>query len=238
MLVSLLFVYGDTKFYGFYEKRAITEFSSKKIGRYIPLGLFLGALLQTLTIFIIWLNSGFHIVSVNQWTNILPMIFSGTAVAIIEETLFRAILFRITEERLGTYLALVLSALIFGALHLANAHSTLASAFAIAMEGGLLLGAAFVYSRNLWFPIAIHFAWNFTQSGIFGAVTSGGTLHESLLTSTISGNSLISGGEFGPEGSIQAMLFCSTAAIVLLIICRKQGKIIAPYWSSKSAALN
>jgi uncharacterized protein len=188
----------------------------------------LGALLQTLTIFIIWLNSGFHIVSVGQWTKILPLIFSGTAVAIIEETLFRGIIFRITEERLGTYVALVLSALIFGALHLLNAHSTLASAFAIAMEGGLLLAAAFVYSRNLWFPIAIHFAWNFTQSGVFGAATSGNALRESLLTSTVSGNTLISGGEFGPEGSVQAMLFCSAAAVVLLIISRKQGKVIAP----------
>jgi uncharacterized protein len=232
LIVSFLFIYGYIKFYAFYEKRAITEFSSKKIGRYILIGLMLGAVLQGLTIAVIWLNNGFHIVSVNQWMGLWPLVFSGAAVAIIEETLFRGIIFRISEEKLGTYLALVLSALIFGALHLLNAHSTIASALAVAVEAGLLLGAAFVYSRNLWFPIAIHFAWNFTQTGIFGAVTSGNALHVSLLTSTISGNTMISGGAFGPEGSIQAMLFCSAAAILLLIICHKQHKIIAPYWSN------
>jgi membrane protease YdiL (CAAX protease family) len=231
LMVSFLFIYGYTKFYSFYEKREITEFSSKKIARYIPIGLLLGAVLQGLTIAVIWLNNGFHVVSVNPWTSLWPLVFSGAAIAIIEETLFRGIIFRISEEKLGTYLALALSALIFGALHLLNAHSTIASALAVAIEGGLLLGAAFVYSRNLWFPIAIHFAWNFTQTGIFGAVTSGNALHVSLLTSTISGNPLISGGAFGPEGSVQAMFFCSAAAILLLIICHKQHKIIAPYWS-------
>jgi uncharacterized protein len=230
LIVSFLFIYGYIKFYAYYEKRAITEFSSKKIGRYIPAGLLIGAVLQGLTIAVIWLNNGFHIVSINPWTSLWPLVFSGAAIAIIEETLFRGILFRISEEKLGTYLALVLSALIFGGLHLLNANSTIASALAVAVEGGLLLGAAFVYSRNLWFPIAIHFAWNFTQTGIFGAVTSGNALHVSLLTSTISGNPLISGGAFGPEGSIQAMLFCSVAGFLLLIICHKQHKIIAPYW--------
>jgi len=153
-------------------------------------------------------------------------VFSGAAIAILEETLFRGIIFRITEEKLGTYLALFISAVLFGALHLINPNSSIASAFAITVEGGLMLGAAFIYSRNLWFPIAIHFAWNFTQTGIFGAITSGNILHESLLTSSISGSNLITGGPFGPEGSIQAMLFCFIAAVVLLVLSHYQKKII------------
>jgi membrane protease YdiL (CAAX protease family) len=43
---------------------------------------------------------------------------------------------------------------------------------------GLLLGAAYIYAKNLWFPIAIHFAWNFTQSAIFGANVSGNTIQK------------------------------------------------------------
>jgi membrane protease YdiL (CAAX protease family) len=95
----------------------------------------LGAFLQGLTIAVIWLNNGFHVVSVNPWMGLWPLVFRAAAVAIVEETLFRGILFRISEEKLGTYLALALSALIFGALHLLNAHSTIASALAVAVEG-------------------------------------------------------------------------------------------------------
>jgi hypothetical protein len=112
-------------------------------------------------------------------------------------------------------------------------HSPLTTAFAIAVEGGLLLGAAFIYSRNLWFPIAIHFAWNFTQTGIFGAITLGNVLPESLLTSTLSGNALISEGVFGPEGSIQAFVFCLIASILLLVLSHRQNKITVPYWTKQ-----
>jgi uncharacterized protein len=236
--VSFFFVAGYIRFYSWYEKKPVTLFSAKGVGKNLIRGLFLGSLLQCLTIYILYLNNGFHIISINNWTNILPLVFSGFAIAIIEETLLRGIIFRIAEERLGTYWSLALSSFIFGALHLVNPHSTLATAFAIAVEGGLLLGSAFVYSRNLWFPIAIHFAWNFTQSGIFGAVTSGNVLHESLLTSSLSGNKLLSGGAFGPEASIQAFLFCLIASILILVLSYRQNKIIKPFWSKEKQNRN
>jgi membrane protease YdiL (CAAX protease family) len=236
--VSLFFIAGYIRFYSLYENKPVTLFSTKGVGKNLIQGLLLGSLLQCLTIYILYLNNGYHIISVNTWTNILPLVFSGLAIAIIEETLLRGIIFRIAEEKLGTYLSLALSSLIFGALHLVNPHSTLATAFAIAVEGGLLLGSAFVYRRNLWFPIAIHFAWNFTQTGIFGAVTSGNLLHESLLTSSLSGKTLVSGGAFGPEASIQAFLFCLIASILLLILSHRQNKIVEPYWSKQKQNLN
>ena len=150
--------------------------------------------------------------------------------AIFEEVLFPGIVFRITEEKLGSYIALAVSALIFGALHLLNPNSTLVSGLAVAIEAGLLLGASYMYTRNLWFPIAIHFAWNFTQSGIYGASTSGGAVTKSLLTSKIAGPVMITGGQFGPEGSVQAVIFCSIATVILMVLSHRQNKIIKPYW--------
>ena len=134
-------------------------------------------------------------------------------------------------------MALAISAFIFGALHLANPHSSIAGATSVAIEAGLLLGAAYIYSKNLWFPIAIHFAWNFTQSGIYGAVTSGHTFGKSLLTTRIQGSDLITGGEFGPEGSIQAVFFCLIAATVLMVLSRRQNKIVRPYWAKENKKL-
>jgi len=235
---SFFFIAGYIRFCSLYEKKPVTLFSVKGISKKLIQGLLLGSLLQCLTIYILYLNNGFHIISINSWTNILPLLFSGLAIAIIEETLLRGIIFKIAEERFGTYWSLALSSLIFGALHLANPHSTLATAFAIAVEGGLLLGSAFVYSRNLWFPIAIHFSWNFTQTGIFGAITSGNVLHESLFTSSLSGKTLVSGGAFGPEASIQAFLFCLIASILLLTLSHRQNKIIKPFWSKQKQIRN
>jgi hypothetical protein len=149
--------------------------------------------------------------------------------AIFEEILFRGILFRITEEKLGSYWALVISAILFGAMHLANPHSTVLASLGLAIQAGLLLGAAYIFSRNLWFPIAIHFAWNFTQSGIFGVSTSGSNMGKSLLTTKIEGATWFTGGQFGPEGSIQATLFCLVATIVLILLSHKQHKIIKPF---------
>jgi len=134
------------------------------------------------------------------------------------------------KKKLGSYLALTISAIIFGALHLANPNSSLVAAICIAIFAGLLLGAAYIYKRNLWFPIAIHFAWNFMQSGILGAITSGNEKTSSLLTTQITGSKLITGGGFGPEATIQATVFGLIAAIILLYLNKKQNKLINPYW--------
>jgi membrane protease YdiL (CAAX protease family) len=90
------------------------------------------------------------------------------------------------------------------------------------------MGAAYIYKRNLWFPIAIHFSWNFMQSGVFGAITSGNENTTSLMTTKITGNSLITGGTFGPEGTIQAIILCTVASIIILQLGK--NKIIQPYW--------
>src|SRR5690606_38179680 len=110
-----------------------------------------------------------------------PLTMAFTS-AIFEEILLRGIIFRILEEKLGSYIALFISALIFGALHLANPNSSITAAVGLAIQAGLLLGAAYIYTRNLWFPIAIHFAWNFTQSAVFGANVSGGSISKTLIT--------------------------------------------------------
>ena len=78
--------------------------------------------------------------------------------AIFEEILFRGILFRVIEDKLGSYLSLLISALIFGFLHIANPNSSFVTEVGLAIQAGLLLGSAYIYAKNLWFPIAIHFA--------------------------------------------------------------------------------
>jgi uncharacterized protein len=223
--------------FGFYEKRRISEFSGPGIARNIIVGTLLGALLQSLTILVMYLSGAYSVVSVNTAAFLIPPLVMAFSSAIFEEVLLRGIVFRITEEKLGSYLALTISALLFGALHLANPNSSITAALGLAIQAGLLLGAAYMYSRSLWLPIAIHFAWNFTQSAIFGAAVSGNKVSKTWITSSIEGPEWLTGGGFGPEGSIQATLFCSVATLVFLMLCHRQKKIIPPYWKTKNATL-
>ncbi|PKV50919.1 hypothetical protein ATE84_2988 [Aquimarina sp. MAR_2010_214] len=230
IFVAVLAIISYTYLFKFYEKREITEFSKKGIIKNLLIGLVLGVILQSLTILVIYLKGGYSVISINPILFIIPPLTSGITAAIIEETLFRGIIFRIPEEKLGSYISLLISAFIFGALHISNPNSSLSAGIGLAIQAGLLLGAAYIYTRNLWFPIAIHFAWNFTQSAIFGANVSGNTISKTLITSKIEGAEWFTGGQFGPEGSIQATFFCLIATIILLVLSHKEGKIIKPYW--------
>ena len=216
-----------------YEKRKITELSGKGLLRHLLLGSLLGAVLQSLTILVIYVNGGFSILWVNPIIYLLPPLTMAFTSAIFEEILVRGIIFRIMEEKLGSYIALIISSLIFGALHLGNPNSSVATALGLAIQAGLLLGAAYICTRSLWFPIAIHFAWNFTQSGIYGARVSGNAIHKTLFITNIEGEAWYTGGAFGPEGSIQATLFCLAAAVFLMVLSHKHHRLVEPYWKRK-----
>ena len=229
LFVSASCVLSYILFFKKYDKRAVTEFAVKGLAKNLIIGTSIGFMLQSLTILVMYLNGNYSVININPVSFILIPFALMFTIAIIEEILVRGIIFRIMEEKLGSYVSLTISSLLFGVLHLANPHSTLISSICITIAG-FLMGAAFIYSRNLWMPIALHFAWNFTQSGIFGAITSGNEKTNSLLKAKIQGSEFITGGAFGPEGSIQAIIFCALGTIVVLILSRKANKIIKPYW--------
>jgi membrane protease YdiL (CAAX protease family) len=131
-----------------------------------------------------------------------------------EEVALRGVVFRVVEEWLGTAAALAISALLFGLLHLGNPHATWWSSLAIAIEAGVLLAVAFTVTRRLWLPIGIHAAWNWTQSAVFGAAVSG-TSSVGWLRGQLHGPEILTGGEFGPEASLPAVVICLAVAVVL-----------------------
>ncbi len=136
------------------------------------------------------------------WTLLLH-----TAVGAFEEGLFRGILFRFLEEGLGSVVALLITAAIFGAVHLQNPNATPWSGAAIAIEAGILLGAAYMATRSLWFVMGLHTAWNFFQGSVFGINVSGTPAPEgAILTPVITGNEWLTGGAFGIEASAIAVV--------------------------------
>ena len=216
------------------ERRVVTELSSAFLRELIT-GVVVGALLFSVTIGILWLLGFYKVTGINGWTAMIPWfglaIFSG----VFEELLIRGILFRIMEEWLGSWLALAVSALFFGFLHLANPNATIWGAVAIAIEAGILLAAAFMYTRHLWLPIGIHFAWNFTQGAVFGVAVSGNEA-KGFFQSTLSGPPFLSGGAFGAEASIFAVLICLSAGVWFIWAAIKRGNVIKPFWTRRKKA--
>ena len=218
------------------ERRPVSELTPGAAPSEFGAGFLLGAALFTTTIGIIWALGDYSVVGVNHWTAMLSPLAFGLAAGVLEEILFRGVIFRITEDWIGSWGALAVSSLLFGAGHLANPHATLTSALAIALEAGLLLGAAFMITRRLWLPIGLHAAWNFTQAGIFGAPVSG-TVPHGLFTSTLSGPAWATGGGFGPEASLPAVLV-SLVSVWLLVYAVRSGRVVQPIWRRRARDTN
>ncbi|MFE4966533.1 CPBP family intramembrane glutamic endopeptidase [Streptomyces sp. NPDC056660] len=148
------------------------------------------------------------------------------AAATTEELLFRGVLFRIVEERTGTWIALTSTGLLFGMMHLLNKDATLWGALAIAIEAGGMLGAAYAATRTLWLPIGLHFGWNFAESAIFSTEVSGNGAQKGLLDASTSGAQLITGGEFGPEASVYSVLLGVLVTLAFLRLARRRGHLV------------
>ena len=160
------------------------------------------------------------------WPMLAVAVISGT----FEELLFRGILFRHIETMMGTWWALALTSAFFGAAHLMNPGATWVAAVGIAVEAGILLGAAYMYTRRLWLAMGIHAAWNFTQGWVFSVPVSGGAAPHGLLITRRVGSALMTGGDFGLEASVVAMVVATAAGLVLLAAAVRRDGVAAPMW--------
>lgn len=208
-----------------FEKRRLTEFELKGGFKEFLLGIGAGTGLITFTILMVWLMGFFKVIQSNPWILMLLPLADAVFAGFVEEIMFRGIIFRIVEESLGTWLALLISAVMFGLIHVGNPGATFYSTFAISAEAGVLLASAYVFTRRLWFPIGIHLAWNFTQGGIFGVKVSGKEV-QGIIQSQLEGPMWLSGGIFGVETSIIAVIICVSGGIYFLVQAHKKGRII------------
>jgi uncharacterized protein len=217
------------------ERRDVTELGRSAAARELGAGLVVGFALFATTIGAIALLGGYSIDGLNPISSVASPLGAAAAAAFTEELLMRCVLFRIAEEWLGTWAAIVLSSALFGLAHAGNAHATVWSTAAIALEAGTMLAAAYIRTRRLWFAMGVHAAWNFTQGGIFGVAVSGGR-SEGLLQGNLHGPAWLTGGEFGAEASAVAVVVCFTCAAFLLADSIRAGRGVAPSWVRRSRA--
>ena len=133
---------------------------------------------------------------------LLFLLFIG--VSVVEETYVRGYVLKNLLKSFNPVVSLIISSAIFSLLHFFNPNVNYIALTELFIAG-ILLGVSYVYTKNLWFPIALHLSWNFFQV-MFGFNVSGMDTY-SLIEFEILENNNINGGDFGFEGSYLSILF-------------------------------
>lgn len=118
-----------------------------------------------------------------------------------EELLFRGYPFQRLVEAWGAFVPVAVLSAVFGLVHLRNPAATLLST-ANTVLMGILLALAYLKTRGLWLPIGLHFVWNFSMGFLYSLPVSGLVLSRHLLVAEIGDRVWLSGGNYGPEGSV------------------------------------
>jgi membrane protease YdiL (CAAX protease family) len=193
------------------EDRPVEELAWHRLPRGL-LGVGLGTALVAGTLSIIALLGGYRVTGTGPLIGLVARVGPSLHSAVWEELAFRGVLFRWLGLWLGSARAVAVSAAVFGAMHGLVDNGSLWSAVAVAVEAGVLLSTAYWATGNLWLPIGMHFGWNFTLGGVFGGAVSG-TPVPGVLVADVSGPTWLTGGAFGIEASIPAVVVCVAASL-------------------------
>lgn len=156
--------------------------------------------------------------------NLLGRLLLFLLMAVTEEIMVRGfVLGRMLSEGMNRFVALFLSSALFSAMHLLNPNFALLP-FVNVLLGGCLLGASFLYTRNLCFPIVLHWFWNWLQGPVLGYEVSGMDSGETLLTLRLTGSELLTGGSFGFEGSLLCTVLLVVGTLVIIGYYERRGR--------------
>ncbi|GAA3465250.1 type II CAAX endopeptidase family protein [Saccharothrix longispora] len=218
------------------ERRAPVEVGRDGAATAIGRGLLIGVAMCGAVVLNIALLGHYEVDGWGSPTGAVGLLGFMAAAAVTEELLYRGVLFRIVEERTGTWVALLFTGAVFGASHLFNPDASPWGAVAISIEAGFMLAAAYAATRTLWVPIGLHFGWNFALGGVFGAEVSGGDTAKGLLDATLSGPTPITGGAFGPEGSLYAVAAGVVLTAAFLRLAHRRGHVVPRRRADRAAA--
>jgi membrane protease YdiL (CAAX protease family) len=213
------------------------EFTLPGAGKELAAGLLAGFVLFTTMTGLVALLGGIEFLGTRPFgrTQFWEWAALGIASGVFEETLFRGVLLRQLEQLIGTWGALAATSVLFGAVHMMNPDATWTGAIGIMVEAGILLGACYLYTRRLWLAVGLHAAWNFTQAWVFSVPVSGTGQSIGILVTRRDGPDWLTGGDFGLEASLAAVLVATIAGILLLWKAYQKGDFVAPRWSRAEA---
>lgn len=219
----------------FAEKRPVTELTHRAVLGAV-VGIVMGTVLMSVVVALIWICQGISFEGTGTPENWLNVLFRvGIFAGVFEEIVSRGVLFRLAEEIIGSWGAVILSGALFGASHLGNDNANWLSAVSIAVSAGVLFPVVYMLTRNLWVSIGLHAAWNVVQGIVFGIPVSG-IASSGLLVTHPKGPEIISGGAFGAEASIIVPIVLIAVSAYLGVRANREGKVVAPYWAKRRGA--
>lgn len=218
LLVSYFYVFRV------YEKREIKELSTKKLPAELFGGFIFGFSVLSVVMLILYVLGYYSIISISNFSYLLAPFSLLVIAALIEEVFDRLVIYRILEDWIGTYWALLLMSILFMIEHLANDNISVLSIF-LFLSFGFAHGTMYLYTKRLWLPFAFHLGWNFAQP-FYGSNLSGIEDIGTIIKARYEGPELLIGSRFGIEDSVLSILFISIIGIVFLQLSRKEGKII------------
>lgn len=139
--------------------------------------------------------------------------FLFTIVSLNEEIAIRGYILHNLSSSFNKYVALIISSLVFMIMHLGNPNIGILPLVNLFLAG-IFLGIYTIHKNNLWFPIGAHLTWNYLQGPIFGFEVSGNKIN-SLFEQKPNGHELLTGGNFGFEGSIILTLFLMISIVYM-----------------------
>ncbi|MFH1373730.1 MAG: type II CAAX endopeptidase family protein [bacterium] len=215
------------------EKRPALEISSPGSLPELGVGFLIGAGMMAFMVGVISVPGYYRIESFNPDSWILVMNLPAVGIAAFaEELLFRLIVFKLSEELLGSWLAIMIQAVYFALAHMGNPDASVETTLLLLISAGVLLAAAYMYTRRVWLVLGIHVSWNYFQSTVFGLPTSGKPA-DGWIKPVIDGPVWLTGGEYGIEASYMATLLVLVVGIVILRKAIGRGQVVAPVWKRK-----
>jgi membrane protease YdiL (CAAX protease family) len=216
------------------EHRPAVEISPRDGLSTFPIGVLVGALLMGAFFLTLWALGRAHFSVGTGMEGLASEILVPFLTATGEEPLFRVVLFRILQEMWGSAAAIFVSALVFGLSHAVNPGATPLALAALSVETGVLLALAYMLTGSIWLAAGIHMGWNFTEGFVFGAFDSGFRDPHTLFRTTLAGADWLTGGRFGPEGSIVTLGYGLCACVVLCALVWRQGVWEPPHFRMRS----
>jgi hypothetical protein len=208
----------------FYEKRRISELSPKKLPKQFMGGFVLGLLSLSLVVILLYFMGYYKVLKIENYSYLFaPFSFLFTA-ALLEEIFFRLIIYRILEEWLGTYWALLLICITFTVPHLFNNYVSIMSVLTMLLFS-IAVSLMYSLTKQLWLPFSFQLGWNFSMP-LYGSTLSGEENAGYIIKAKFEGPVLFIGGKFGIEDSIFTIIILIILSLIFLYVCKRQGKIL------------
>jgi len=207
------------------EKFIDVGFRLKNKTKEIAVGIFVGAVIMVLGYVLLVTMGEISFKELNFNSNeVMISIITFIFVAVLEELLCRGYILKNLMGSFNKYVALIVSSLLFALIHGANPNIDAFALFNLFLAG-IFLGISYIHTKNLWFPIALHFSWNLFQTMV-GFNVSGQDVY-SVVEFSMTEKNILNGGDFGFEGSVFAVAVMMISIGVIELYYRKNKKKLA-----------